>query len=76
MISSSLTCGVNVSRLDIAYRNQWININNAFVNYELAFDSYIDKYKSGVGATISNYVEAGGVYTHTIFSFSGKQSLN
>lgn len=45
--------GQGISRLNMKYRNQWMNTENHSENYQLSFDSYSRDLKSGIGVVFT-----------------------
>lgn len=48
-LSPSFAGLTNGSRISLTYRNQWPGIGNAYQNYMLSFDHFLERYSSGVG---------------------------
>jgi len=51
-------------KLTAGFRDQWVQVNNAYVNYFASYDQKIESINSGAGIQVYNDV-AGGVYSRT-----------
>jgi type IX secretion system PorP/SprF family membrane protein len=56
---------MKVPRFGVQHRNQWPSFNRAFITNYATFDTYIPKYKSGIGTIVYNDIQGDGVLTET-----------
>jgi type IX secretion system PorP/SprF family membrane protein len=64
-LNPALTGAAGAPRVMLTYRNQWINLPNGFVSYYVAADHFIEKANSGIGLSVTNDVQGGGLYSAT-----------
>ena len=74
-LSPSLTGAAEKARLNTNYRNQWINLPNAYVDYAFSFDHFLYDYNSGIGVMVVRNQE-GGVYNTTTMGLSYSYVIN
>ncbi len=55
-------------RFHTTYRNQWPEINNAFVTYNIEYDQFADKLHGGVGFQLLHDKTGNGSLNTTAFS--------
>jgi type IX secretion system PorP/SprF family membrane protein len=75
-LNPALTGAAGAPRVLLTYRNQWINVPNGFVSYYLAADHFIEKANSGIGLSITNDVQGGGLYAATTIAAHYAYNLN
>jgi type IX secretion system PorP/SprF family membrane protein len=64
-LNPALTGAAGAPRVMLTYRNQWVNVPNGFVSYYLAADHFLEKANSGIGLSVTNDVQGGGLYSAT-----------
>lgn len=64
------------ARVAIGYRNQWPEINKAFITYSAAYDQYVDALDCGLGLHILQDQQGDGLLNTTVVSGMYSYSLN
>ena len=67
VIAPSFAGLTNGGRVALSYRNQWPGLSNfnTYVTYIAAFDYFLQEFNSGIGALVSNDIQAGGLVRST-----------
>ena len=64
------------SRLSLSYRNQWPEINSAYITYSAAYDQFVDVLHGGIGVQVlqdeqgDGFIKTsmvGGIYSYSMF---------
>jgi type IX secretion system PorP/SprF family membrane protein len=55
-------------RISLGYRNQWPELNSAYVSYSVSFDQYVDAVGGGVGLQILQDEQGDGTINTTMLS--------
>lgn len=58
------------NRVNYFYRNQWLGVKSGFHDFGFTFDTYFEKYNSGIGAMVTNQVQGGFVSPSIDFSYT------
>jgi len=60
---------VHAPRATVHTRLQWLGLDANYKTYYVSGDTYLDKYKSGLGFQVVRDIQGSGVYSSTQFSF-------
>lgn len=60
---------VHAPRATVLTRLQWLGLDASYKTYYAAGDTYLDKYKSGLGFQIVHDIQGASIYASTQFSF-------
>lgn len=65
-------------RFILDFRDQWPNLNQAFISYTASYDQFFDKIRSGIGFIVMGDEQGGGIYnTYTAnIEYSYQVKLN
>jgi len=64
------------SRLSLTYRNQWPEINKAFITYSAAYDQYVDVLQGGLGVHVLQDKQGDGTINTSMISAMYAYNLN
>ncbi|MEY4926333.1 MAG: hypothetical protein RI894_769 [Bacteroidota bacterium] len=67
-LNPALTGTAFAPRVSLAYRNQWMQIPNAYTSYYLAADHFLPEANSGIGLSIASDSQGDGLYSTTAIS--------
>ncbi len=64
-LNPALTGTAFAPRVGLAYRNQWMQLPNAYTSYYLAADHFLPEANSGVGISLASDNQGDGLYSTT-----------
>lgn len=64
-LNPALTGTAAAPRIGIAYRNQWLQVPNAYTSYYVAADHFLPEANSGIGLSIAADSQGDGLYSTT-----------
>ncbi len=69
-LNPAFSGSVGIPRVALQYRNQWHAFKNAFESYSASFDLPVDKLQGGLGLSVFNDSQAGGILNSLQVNFS------
>jgi type IX secretion system PorP/SprF family membrane protein len=69
-LNPALTGSALAPRVQLAYRNQWPLLPNAYTSYYAAYDHYIESARSGIGLSVMADNAGDGIYKTTTLNLS------
>lgn len=65
----AFTGSVHATRATVLSRLQWLGLDANYKTYYASGDTYLDKYKSGIGFQVLHDIQGSSIYASTQFSF-------
>jgi type IX secretion system PorP/SprF family membrane protein len=75
-LSPSLAGSAGGSRIILNLRDQWPRLPGNYVTYDLSFDHYLEKFRSGIGLLLFRDEAAGGLINTTNIGFNYNYNFN